>query len=131
MFDANKSLEDNLAIYRIECEKIDADCAKILFDNIDNGEQPAGDQRAVKRAEQRLETPQTEVVEEPRAVDQVTSPERRRELTRREQSPNGFANEMQPGIGMRGDGDQSALAIRDRSIFLVDERDVETTPELR
>lgn len=35
MFDANKSLEENLAAFRAECEKIDADCAKILFDNIE------------------------------------------------------------------------------------------------
>ncbi|MGC6399487.1 hypothetical protein ACNI3Q_02780 [Sphingomonas sp. FW199] len=35
MFDANKSLDDNLAAFRAECEKLDADCAKILFDNID------------------------------------------------------------------------------------------------
>ena len=35
MFDANKSLEENLAAFRVECEKIDADCAKILFENIE------------------------------------------------------------------------------------------------
>jgi hypothetical protein len=35
MFDANKSLDDNLATFRAECEKIDAECARILFDNID------------------------------------------------------------------------------------------------
>jgi hypothetical protein len=35
MFDANKSLDDNLAAFRSECEKLDAECAKILFDNID------------------------------------------------------------------------------------------------
>ena len=35
MFDVNKSLDDNLAAFRAECEKIDAECAKILFDNID------------------------------------------------------------------------------------------------
>ena len=34
MFDANMSLDDNLAAFRVECEKLDADCAKILFDNI-------------------------------------------------------------------------------------------------
>jgi len=35
MFDATKSLDDNLAAFRAECEKLDPDCAKILFDNID------------------------------------------------------------------------------------------------
>ena len=35
MFDANKSLDDNLAAFRAECEKIDSECTKILFDNID------------------------------------------------------------------------------------------------
>lgn len=35
MFDAQKSFEDNLAAFRSACEAIDADCAKILFDNID------------------------------------------------------------------------------------------------
>jgi hypothetical protein len=35
MFDAQKSFEDNLATFKAACEGIDADCAKILFDNID------------------------------------------------------------------------------------------------
>ncbi|WP_313198122.1 hypothetical protein [Rhizobium sp.] len=34
MFDAKKSFEENLAAYKAACEGIDADCAKILFDNI-------------------------------------------------------------------------------------------------
>lgn len=34
MFDAQKSFEDNLATFKAACEGIDADCAKILFDNI-------------------------------------------------------------------------------------------------
>ena len=35
MFDSNESLNDNLTAFRAECEKIDAECTKILFDNID------------------------------------------------------------------------------------------------
>lgn len=35
MFDAQKSFEDNLATFKAACEEIDADCAKVLFDNID------------------------------------------------------------------------------------------------
>lgn len=34
MFDAQKSFEDNLTAFKTACEKIDADCAKILFDHI-------------------------------------------------------------------------------------------------
>lgn len=34
MFDAQKSFEENLAAFKAACEGIDADCAKILFDNI-------------------------------------------------------------------------------------------------
>jgi len=34
MFDAHKSFEDNLAAFKTTCEALDADCAKILFDNI-------------------------------------------------------------------------------------------------
>lgn len=34
MFDAQKSFADNLAAFEAACEGIDADCAKILFDNI-------------------------------------------------------------------------------------------------
>jgi hypothetical protein len=35
MFDANKSLDENLEVFKTECEKIDAECAQILFDNFD------------------------------------------------------------------------------------------------
>ena len=35
MFDAKKSFDENLAIFRAACEELDAECAKILFDNID------------------------------------------------------------------------------------------------
>lgn len=34
MFDANKSFDDNLSAFLAECVAIDADCAKILSDNI-------------------------------------------------------------------------------------------------
>lgn len=34
MLDAQRSFEDNLAAFKTACEGIDADCAKILFDNI-------------------------------------------------------------------------------------------------
>lgn len=34
MFDAQKSFEQNLAAFKAACEGIDADCAKILFNNI-------------------------------------------------------------------------------------------------
>lgn len=34
MFDAQESFEVNLAAFKAACEGIDADCAKILFDNI-------------------------------------------------------------------------------------------------
>ncbi|WP_215764653.1 hypothetical protein [Gluconobacter sp. P1D12_c] len=34
MFDAQKSFEENLEAFKAACEGIDADCAKILFDNI-------------------------------------------------------------------------------------------------
>ena len=34
MFDSQKSFEENLAAFKAACEGIDADCAKILFDNI-------------------------------------------------------------------------------------------------
>ena len=35
MFDAQKSFDENLATFRSACEELDAECAKILFDNID------------------------------------------------------------------------------------------------
>ena len=35
MFDPSKSLEDNLLAFKAACENIDADCAKILFDNFE------------------------------------------------------------------------------------------------
>ena len=35
MFDPSKSLEDNLLAFKAACENIDAECAKILFDNFD------------------------------------------------------------------------------------------------
>lgn len=35
MFDPSKSLDENLLAFKAACEEIDADCAKILFDNID------------------------------------------------------------------------------------------------
>lgn len=34
-FDPTQSFEDNLQLFKTELEKLDADCAKILFDNID------------------------------------------------------------------------------------------------
>jgi len=34
MFEAQKSFEENLEAFKAACEMIDADCAKILFDNI-------------------------------------------------------------------------------------------------
>lgn len=34
MFDASKSFDENLAAFLSECEAIDAECAKILSDNI-------------------------------------------------------------------------------------------------
>jgi len=33
-FDQNLSFLDNLALFRKEAERIDADCARILFDNL-------------------------------------------------------------------------------------------------
>ncbi|MFM6829189.1 MAG: hypothetical protein ACKOVA_02455 [Novosphingobium sp.] len=35
MFDAQKSFDENLTTFRTACEELDAECAKILFDNID------------------------------------------------------------------------------------------------
>lgn len=35
VFDAQKSFDENLAAFKAACEALDADCAKILFDNID------------------------------------------------------------------------------------------------
>lgn len=35
MFDPSKSLDDNLLAFKAPCEEIDAECAKILFDNIE------------------------------------------------------------------------------------------------
>ena len=68
MFDANKSFEDNLAVFRIECEKIDADCAKILFDNIDILKKRGADRDArgifnvrVKQALEALPDPEAKV----------------------------------------------------------------------
>lgn len=46
MFDAEKSLDENLAFFRAECEKLDPDCAKILFDNIDILRQHGADRGA-------------------------------------------------------------------------------------
>lgn len=34
MFDAQKSFEENLSVFKAACEEIDADCAKVLFNNI-------------------------------------------------------------------------------------------------
>jgi hypothetical protein len=35
VFDPSKSLDDNLLAFKAACEEIDADCAKILFDNLE------------------------------------------------------------------------------------------------
>lgn len=35
MFNASKSFHDNLVAFFAKCDTIDADCAKILSDNID------------------------------------------------------------------------------------------------
>lgn len=35
MFNAQKSFDENLAAFKTACEALDAECAKILFDNID------------------------------------------------------------------------------------------------
>lgn len=45
-FDLQKSFEDNLALFRAEAEKLDKECADILFKNLatlfkDGGEQPS------------------------------------------------------------------------------------------
>ena len=42
-FDSNKSLEENLLIFREACKKLDEECTNILFDNIDKL-QHTGDQ---------------------------------------------------------------------------------------
>ena len=34
-FDLNNSFDDNIALFKMEAEKIDPECAKILFDNLD------------------------------------------------------------------------------------------------
>lgn len=34
VFDPAASFEDNLARFKAECEQLDAECAKILFDNL-------------------------------------------------------------------------------------------------
>lgn len=34
MFDASKSFDENIAAFLFECDAIDAECAKILSDNI-------------------------------------------------------------------------------------------------
>ena len=46
-FDLTKSVDDNLATFRTEAEALDADCAKILFDNLAKL-QAHGDQRAAR-----------------------------------------------------------------------------------
>ncbi len=33
-FELSNSLDDNLDLFRVEAEKIDPECAKILFDNL-------------------------------------------------------------------------------------------------
>ena len=33
-FDLNNSFEQNLSLFRVEAEKIDAECATILFENL-------------------------------------------------------------------------------------------------
>jgi hypothetical protein len=33
-FDPTASFEENLAIFRLEAERLDPDCARILFDNL-------------------------------------------------------------------------------------------------
>lgn len=35
MFEAQKSFDENLVAFKTACEALDAECAKILFDNID------------------------------------------------------------------------------------------------
>lgn len=35
MFDAQKSFDENIAAFKKACEELDAECAKILFDNIE------------------------------------------------------------------------------------------------
>jgi hypothetical protein len=34
MFDASKSLDENLVAFRAACDAIDPECAQILFDNL-------------------------------------------------------------------------------------------------
>jgi hypothetical protein len=46
-FDLSKSFEDNLATFRKAAEAIDADCAKILFDNLEKL-QASGDARTAR-----------------------------------------------------------------------------------
>ena len=46
MFDPSKSLEDNLLAFKAACEKIDLDCAKILFDNLDILKKHGADRQA-------------------------------------------------------------------------------------
>ena len=54
MFDPSNSLEENLLIFRAACEMIDADCAKILFDNLDILKKHGADRQARSQFDARV-----------------------------------------------------------------------------
>ena len=56
MFDPSKSLEENLLAFKAACEKIDADCAKILFDNLDILKKYGADRQARFQFDARVKT---------------------------------------------------------------------------
>ena len=46
MFDPANSLDENLVVFRVVCDALDADCAKILFDNLETLRAAGSDRNA-------------------------------------------------------------------------------------
>src|SRR5260221_2783135 len=85
----------------------------------------------VERREEHGKASLGEIVEQAGRVDELTLAERRRQPPSGQKPADGLTNELEARAGACPDGAEGPLAICDRELLLVDERDIQARTELR